>query len=471
MMDSKFVKALVHLDRHERNRFRKFLDSPFFNADENLVLLFAFIDNQLAKNPIFLPERETLWKRVFRGLPYDDVRLRKYLSDLLRHLSQFLSFDHYQRDPLAQELILLEVIRDRKLKGLSNTSLKRAKTHAANKPLRNAQTYLQAYHLQRSLFEIQNFEEDRDLRSNIEEISENLDLFYLAEKLRLYSDALALQKMTPHTYRLLHEEEVLRMTERAEYQQIPAISVYSRLLKLYTNPDDEENYFSLRRFLSENNPLFPRNELTEIYSTIINYCTIKINYGSRTFLSDLFEFYQEVVSQDILIEDRSFSPWHFRNIVTIGLRLGEFRWTESFIQDYAPLLPENQRENALTFNLASLYFYQKKYDQVIRTLQSVEYDDYTYNLNSKVMLITTYFESGETDALFFLFDSFRAFLNRNTELPEIRKSPFRHFISFTKKIAKLGPRDKKGREKLMLELEAIPNVASRAWLQEKLAEA
>jgi hypothetical protein len=246
--------------------------------------------------------------------------------------------------------------------------------------------------------------------------------------------------------------------------------VYAKLLRLFTNPSDENNYFSLRQLVSENNLLFPTNELTEIYSIIINYATIQINTGNNKFLEDLFEFYREVVSQNILLEANSFSPWHFRNIVVIGLRLKEFSWIEQFIHAYSPLLPESQRENSLTFNLASLYFYQKKYDLVIKTLQSVEYDDYTYNLNSKTILICTYYDTGETDALFFLLDSFRAFLNRNNNIPEDRKNLYRNFISFSKKIAKLAPKDEKSKQKLILALEQTKNVASKSWLLEKLAE-
>jgi tetratricopeptide (TPR) repeat protein len=254
------------------------------------------------------------------------------------------------------------------------------------------------------------------------------------------------------------------------YENVPSIMLYSKLLNLYTDSENEDNYFSLRQSVSENNPLFPKKELAEIYSTIINYCSIQINKGNSKFLAQLFDFYKEVVSQDILLEDQSFSPYHFKNIVVIGLRLKEFNWIEAFITDYAPLLPENQRDNSLSFNLAQLYFYQKKYDLVIKTLQSVEYDDYIYNLNSKTMLICTYYDTGETDALFFLLDSFRAFLNRNNHIPDNRKELYRNFVSIAKKLAKMTPKDEKAKQKLTLELEQTKNVASKNWLLEKLAE-
>jgi len=61
-------------------------------------------------------------------------------------------------------------------------------------------------------------------------------------------------------------------------------------------------------------------------------------------------------------------------------------------------------------------------------------------------------------------------LNRNHNIPENRKNLYRNFISFTKKLAKLTPKDEKSKQKLMAELEQTSNVASKSWLLEKLAE-
>ncbi len=470
MKDSKLIKTLIHLDKTERNRFKKFLISPFFNSDENLVSIFDFIEIHIDKNPNELPEKQVLWKKIFRGIPFDDIRLRKYFSDLFKLLTKFLSFDLYQRDPLVQNLYLLEVINERKLTNLSKSSVKNARIHLESNELRHSQAYLQRYALERNNYEILNLEGDRNIRSNIEEINESLDIFYLSEKLRLFCNEFELRNLAIHTYKLTYIDEVKNMINSRGYENVPSIMLYSKLLNLYADSDNEDNYFSLRQSVSENNLLFPKKELAEIYSTIINYCSIQINKGNSKFLAQLFDFYKEVVSQDILLEDQSFSPYHFKNIVVIGLRLKEFNWIEAFITDYAPLLPENQRDNSLSFNLAQLYFYQKKYDLVIKTLQSVEYDDYIYNLNSKTMLICTYYDTGETDALFFLLDSFRAFLNRNNHIPDNRKELYRNFVSIAKKLAKMTPKDEKAKQKLTLELEQTKNVASKNWLLEKLAE-
>jgi hypothetical protein len=141
MKDSKLIKTLIHLDKTERNRFKKFLMSPFFNSDENLVSIFDFIEIHINKNSNELPEKQVLWKKIFRGIPFDDIRLRKYFSDLFKLLTKFLSFDFYQRDPLVQDLFLLEVINERKLTNLSKSSVKNARIHLESNVLRHSQAY------------------------------------------------------------------------------------------------------------------------------------------------------------------------------------------------------------------------------------------------------------------------------------------------------------------------------------------
>ena len=62
----------------------------------------------------------------------------------------------------------------------------------------------------------------------------------------------------------------------------------------------------------------------------------------------------------------------YKNITTVGLQVKEYGWVENFIQKYTSYLPKDNRENALTYNLAKVYFSQKKYNQVIEQLREVE---------------------------------------------------------------------------------------------------
>ena len=120
--------------------------------------------------------------------------------------------------------------------------------------------------------------------------------------------------------------------------------------------------------------------------------------------------------------------------------------------------------------MAQLYFYQKRYDKVLEQLRFVEYDDISYNLNSKAMLIATYYELDELDLLDSHLDTFNTFIKRRRDLTEGRKAPYKALIRFTKKMTRLIPKDTKAIDKLRAEIKAHPNIANVAWLLEKIKE-
>ena len=154
----------------------------------------------------------------------------------------------------------------------------------------------------------------------------------------------------------------------------------------------------------------------------------------------------------------------------IGLRLGDFDWVKNFIFDYQHQLDEKYRENAVSFNLANLYFYQKEYGEVLKLLQTVEYEDPSYNLNSKAILIATYFELEEIDSLTSLLASFDIYLRRNKEIPENRKQHYLNLIRFTRSLMRLAPTETTELQKLRKKIDNTDGVVNKEWLLEKIDE-
>ena len=155
----------------------------------------------------------------------------------------------------------------------------------------------------------------------------------------------------------------------------------------------------------------------------------------------------------------------------MALRLGNYDWADRFITEYSEFLPPENRENAVTFNRATLYFYQKKFREVIEMLREVEYEELTYNLNSKNMLLLTYYELDEIDPLYSLMESFRTYLNRHKDIARKRRQSYLALIKFTKKLSRIIPGDKKEVQKVQKEMDEHPTeIASEKWLREKLTE-
>ena len=257
-----------------------------------------------------------------------------------------------------------------------------------------------------------------------------------------------------------------------DFDSLPHIIIYYQIYQILAEEEADENYFALKKLIEENAKFFPRDvAVDELYGAAQNYCVKRVNLGNARFLEELFELFNLLINQELIVSDGSISPWYFRNIVFVGLRLGKYEWTEQFILKYQDYLPENLRANSVTFNLAQLYFYQKKYDQVIRQLQFVEYDDISYNLNSKAILLATYYEIDEIEPLESLLEAFRSYLSRNkSKIPESRNRSFMLFIRFLRTLVRLRPGDNKSLQKLKEQVQERKETTSRGWLLEKIAE-
>ena len=317
---------------------------------------------------------------------------------------------------------------------------------------------------------ISDFEDKKTEKTNLEGISKYLDCFYIGEKLRIYCEVLSRKKFAKHEYDISLIEETLNISEREEYQKIPFISIYYQIFKMYVDPQDVNHYYKFQQLLTESSHFFPRSQEKIFYDFAQNYCINQLNQGNSEFLKELFSVYKNLIDKGFFISEGHMESIEFRNIVVVGLRNGAYDWIENFIYKYINLLPAELRENTLSFNLSQLYFYQKKYEKVIKLLQEVEYNDYVTNCNAKTTLIGAYYEENEFEPLFSLLESFRVYLNRNKEIPLARKVNYKNLIRFTKKLISIAPNNKKALIQLKTEVEATKNIPSRDWLLEKIAE-
>ena len=272
-----------------------------------------------------------------------------------------------------------------------------------------------------------------------------------------------------YDYKMLFIDEIIEHVEKHDYSDVPPILIYYQILLTYREPEDKKHYDKLKELIEQFIQLFPESEAKEIIDATLNYSIKRMNAGEEEYIREAFNLYVKSLESGLLLVKGNITPWSFKNIVTIGLRLKEFDWIENFIHKYSALLDERYRDNAITFNLAQLYFYKKDYSKVISQLSHVEYEDMTYNLNSKTLLMASYYELDELEALGSLLDTFRVYLSRNKELPPTRRKHYLNTISIVRKLSRIAPGDKKEIEKLQKEIDNTQGVVSKNWILEKLA--
>ncbi len=408
-------------------------------------------------------------EEIYPEKNFDDVRFRKLRSDLLKLIEGFLAQQIFEDNPMHQATYLIEAIGKNKMTKLNESSIRSARRLATSHIHKPSDYYYFQYKIERNYFNLSKQELRKGTNEFVIDVGNNLDRFYLAEKLKYYCFILNSEQFFSHEYKHLFIDEIISHIEKHNYDHVPPVAVYYQIYLMLTDSNDENHYFKLKELLNNYGEVFPSDDAQIIYEHALNYCIRKINKGNLSFYEETFHIYSVLLDNELIYDEGELAPWHYLNIVASSLRMGKFEWVENFIKNYSHRLPTDQRDNAKSYNLARLYFYQKRYDEVISLLQTVEYDDIVYNLGSKTMLIRIYYEMDEIDALDSLLESFRIYLGRQRKLSDQRKKNYKAFIRFIKRLSRVIPGDEKAIKKIREEFDRSEGIVSTdEWLREKI---
>lgn len=458
----------------EMNRLTKFLESPYFNKNEKLLKIYYSVETHLRDLNSGELKKVEIWNQIYPQVKYEDDKFRKHCSQLIHLIEDWLALEVYLQNPLNKAKHLLEAINNNKIEKLYSSSISSVKLLIQKQNLRPANYYLNIYEIESLFYRLEKIEEQRVEKKslsniNLELIVNNLDYFYIAEKLKYYTTLLSWSKIVSVKDNILFIKEIIKIAEEKEFQTIPAIAIYKCIYYTYIDSVNEDHYYRLKELINKNLHYFPKEEAKNIVDAAINYAISKSNNREEKYFNELFDLYKYSLDSELLFVNDEISQWTFKNIVTIAIGLKEYSWTENFIQNYSNRLNNKIRENAVTFNLANLHFSNKNFKEVLSLLQKVNYEELYYNLHSKVWLLSSYYELDEYIVLLSLIDSFNIFLKRNSAISKIQKNSYLNFVKFTKKLVYSSLKTKNELINLRNEVNAT-YVLNKFWLLEKIDE-
>jgi hypothetical protein len=477
----KIIRLLECLENKERNQWLTELQQQRGSRRPDLLggarFLVQVCGAASADNPLADGQdrafREQFFAQAFPGLPFDDLKLRHLSSELVRDLEQYLIRREVDLQPFLREIFLLRALRKRQLNDLFESGAQRLDKKLEDNPLRNTD-----YHYNRFLLEAERsrYLEGRKIRTvepNLQNASDALDTFYLASKLAYASSMRNHSGVVQSAYRFDLMEEVSAFLQQGEARHLsdPAIGAYYHVWCMLSNRDAGQHYAQLRAKLPGEVRRFTPEEARDLYVHAINYCIKRMRGGEPEYLREAFELYREMLACGVFSEDGYMSPWMYKNVTVAGLRLGEAAWVEEFVDRYRGDLHPEFRDTAYSYNSAKVAFARGKLGRVLELLQEVEYQDIFYALDARAMLLKTYYELDEYEALESLCSSFRVFLNRRREVPESHRRSYLNLI----RLVRLAQRVRQSKDQALLQrlgqaLSSQQDVLDRGWLLEKHAE-
>lgn len=469
-MDSKLHSLFSVLDIYQTNRFGKFLSSPYFNEDEKLLCCYKLLA-PCYKKQLPMPDRKAVWRAVYGKAAFSNLKFARLYSDLGKKLEEFLIHDKLKHNEYRKLLQVAEIYNDSKLPKYFADAYKLANGKVKKDALRDADFYLHEFKLEAAFNKYAEQKQTRSIEKNIQQTLSALDTFYFINKLNYLAALLHYKKFLATEGEVALANEILLHLRDRDLHDTPLLAVNYTVVQSLLEPENEGHFKNLHHLLEQHATLFEKDTARNFYAFAINFCIRRLNAGNLKFVQILLKLYKEMLIANLMVDSKgNMSQFDFKNIVTVALRAGDDIWAEKFIRNYKNNIAAADRQNAYTFNMARLYFYQKKYNRVLPLLQDVEYSDVFYQLDSKTTLIKTYYELGEYLPLMALKESFRIMLRRKKIISEQNRVNYMNFLRYTAKLYRADVKDQAKLKALQAEINALNNVADKGWLLAKANE-
>ena len=494
MKDSNFIKLLRKCSKSEVKAFRDYVFSPFFNKNEkvrrlcDLVLEYApdFEHSDLNK--------QNLFPKLFENRPYDRLPINNVISDLYQLFLDFLAFREMSERPQRLFDFQMKALLKKDATQLAEQRASRFHQIQMNSKKRDFEFFQYEYARFENLDELFLTHQKRGYDENLQLKNDAFDVFYFINKLRIACDMASRNVVLNANYecRFLevffeeyrHFLEVenlsdnLKLSDKnGDWSNLPALKIYVNTLQMLESEDADIYYFELKKLLETHFEIFPKAELTGIYSYLLNFCIKKINFGKSDFYPEILELYKLLLKRELIFKNEYLTQWTFRNIVTAGIRSNESDWAEKFILEYENRLLPEERNNAVSYNLATVYFAKKDYRAALQTLQNVAFTDNFYQTGAKTIQLKSYFELEEEEAFYSLVSAFLKYLRRHRQMSDYHKELNVNFVKSAKEIFRLKTSERvvstkifqKKSEEIRQKLLIQKTIAERDWLESVLS--
>ncbi len=413
-------------------------------------------------------------KVLLTSLPktYDKSFLNKDLHDLIEELLDFLAHRELNDDDLLKYRLKMDTINRYNLHEICSYTYKKVQKSISAEHLLSSEIAHNKYCLNKLRFDSNNSlvgilsEPDVSDVEMIGKLHEDLTNYYKAETLHLAH----FQYMILRRRNITEEHHVLKL------ESIIDDSNYSsELLELYhiifliqkNNNTDKSKIIRSIELFERLEKRISVSEFNILYIGLTNFFAWQRNSGIRIFDDLNFRVHKLAINKDIYKD--SISITLYREIIFYACKVNEFEWALEFSEEYQDKLPEEIQETAYSFNKARIYINMKQYEDVIETLRDVEYKDITYNLNSKLMLMVSFYELDEFETLLATIRAFKVFLRRRRNVSLARKANFTGFCDALYNIMMADDkRDPKRIQKAEDIITANPAIPNTSWLKEKI---
>lgn len=478
MKQTKLIQLLKSLTKREFRRLRKFLLSPFFNANQTIIVLYDYLRKYYPDFNHPKLQKEIVFSKIYPEETFNVYKINLLISDFKLLVDEYLVQLQLKNQELEHKRLWFAALAARNLNHTyQNNAKKWIKTlNESNK--HDATNFKNLQELNHQLLDYgaanQNPVATIDL---LFLANQNLDLAYLTLKwqyicsLASYNKFLKASKVLPFT------DQVLSVFKKNEaYNEYPFFKIFQYLLELIQTGHSLETYLELKALVHKHHKEFPIEIQNNILKLLLNHCAQIYKLGDISFLEEQFSWYQFGLRGKIITPQKQLTDASYINIIIMGSFLKKNDWTSNFIYEYNAYLDTTLQENAKCLGLAYFHFHQAEWVKTIDYLQKIDFSiNIFYNLRGRVLLLRCYMElyiinKDNPEHIYYQAAAFKRYLTRNKALGNSTVNAYLNFIKLILKLLDYKTSNKSKDELLDIEKEINPkkDLVLKPWLMKIL---
>jgi hypothetical protein len=476
MKNSKLASLLSKLSQKEFKDFGKFLKSPYFNSNSNIIKLYDIIAKYFPELEHEKLSKENLYSFVYPKEKYNDSTTRGLLSSMLKLAEEFLAHESLRNDTFRFNEFMLNELSCRGIHDLFNTNIKSLRTEIETKKSEEEDYYFLRYRMEtmvnsqlsKTYVPLTQKDIPGDINAND---TDNILIYFFIAILKRYNYLLTKTGSFNVSINLNFLDEIIQYLSKQDLQKTPLLNYHYNRAMMYLSSWDKKYFFALKKILHENYNEFIHEDRYNILGTLQNFLVQKIRAGADELVEEQYELYKFAMEKDILTFDsvEYLHPVLFSNVVSSAINLKKPEEAKEFIHKYTERLDPERKETAVNFNLAKVYFAEKKFDEAIESLSNVQQEDVFYKFWIKSLCSQIYYEKNYTEELILLLDTYKSFLNNNIIINQSLKETHTTYIGFLSRLIKLKDiPDKHELGFLKHEIQNAKTIINKDWLIEKI---
>lgn len=481
------IELFNSLSKIEVKLLGKFVRSPFFNTFSTVIKTYDYCYSKYPDG-----KEEDMKGREFSDYVYgkkkgNKVKVRKLLSDFTKVIEMFLIQLEMKNNPLENSIMLLTSLRHRKLTKRFETNYNYIENIQSKLSIRDQKYYLRQINLETESQKMYSALTDRERVSlNIQNISDNIDFFFMISKLYNFLDmnTLEVDHLNFLPFKKDFYDEIQNYFEKnretLEKDHTNIVILYYAFKMFVTK--NEKYLTQLIEYFDTHWMQFSKDQLFDYYKVLENSYQILSNeamasekYGIKKFrvFEELYGdkyFFREFISKE------GINMTEFVRVVKNGLNMKKYTWVISFIENYHIYLPEDFKNDIYNYSKAEYFYQTKQYGKSLDCINEINYsDDNQYYYLSKYIMMKIYYDRDDINSLKYLINNLNKYFREKKSLFKPHVERIKIFLKFLNELIRIKNIPAKEREVniavLRNNLEKTQLTYSyKKWIMEKMDE-